>query len=429
MRRTGESWPAEVTHRLGAGARRTLWGTTVVAMVLTAAACSSSSKGSTGSASTSPGSGSSATGAPIKVGVICSCSGYSFAAGSAAVEDVYKAWVNTTNASGGINGHRIQLITEDDASNPGTSTTDAQTLISDHVDAIVDMSEVDTVWASAVQASKIPVVGWNVNNVPFYTNSDFFPEGETANSEVVAYVKTIKATGASDFGDLVCVESASCGQFEQGLKAVGQQLGVPLSFETDLSATSPNYTAQCLAAKQKNIRDLIVEDVTQIIARVATDCNQQGYDPTYVVGGGSYSPLMQTTPGLKKDTWDYFANLPSWDNVPEVQAMNKAVAKYYPGLEQKKNVWTESATQAWPAGILLEDAVKAGGLTASGTPSAAEITNGLYALKGDTLQGWSPPLTFTPGKPHPVNCWFTARVSNGVPSLLDNGHLTCSSGS
>jgi ABC-type branched-subunit amino acid transport system substrate-binding protein len=39
--------------------------------------------------------------------------------------EVYKAWVNTVNASGGINGHQIHLITEDDASNPGTSASEA----------------------------------------------------------------------------------------------------------------------------------------------------------------------------------------------------------------------------------------------------------------------------------------------------------------
>jgi len=43
---------------------------------------------------------------------------------SGSVVDVpaaYKAWVASVNASGGINGHKIELFTKDDASNPTTS--------------------------------------------------------------------------------------------------------------------------------------------------------------------------------------------------------------------------------------------------------------------------------------------------------------------
>ena len=78
---------------------------------------------------------------------------------------------------------------------------------------------------------------------------------------------------------------------------------------------------------------------------------------------------------------------------------------------------------------MLADAIKAGGLEANATPSSAEVVKGLESLKGDTLDGLSPPLTFTPGQPHPVDCWFTARLRNGVESLGNNGKLTCGTSS
>jgi hypothetical protein len=64
----------------------------------------------------------------------------------------------------------------------GTAITVAQALISGHVDAIVDVSETDTVWASAVQAADIPVIGVKANDEPSFTNPDFYPLGETGNS-------------------------------------------------------------------------------------------------------------------------------------------------------------------------------------------------------------------------------------------------------
>jgi branched-chain amino acid transport system substrate-binding protein len=123
----------------------------------------------------------------------------------------------------------------------------------------------------------------------------------------------------------------------------------------------------------------------------------------------------------------YDPNPPYRVNTPAHNTMNAAINKYYPGLEDNANIWSGSWPLAWPSGLLLEDAVKARGLGATGTPSAAEIVTGLESLKGDTLEGLLPPLTFAPGKPHSVDCWFTSQVLNGQPQLLDNGKLTCGS--
>ena len=104
------------------------------------------------------------------------------------------------------------------------------------------------------------------------------------------------------------------------------------------------------------------------------------------------------------------------------------VDKYYPGLRNNATAWGESDAMAWVSGLLLEDGIKAGGLTASATPTAAEILSGLNSLKGDSLNGMAPPLTFTAGKPHPLDCWFTTRLKNGVPSLVNGGKVTCENG-
>jgi branched-chain amino acid transport system substrate-binding protein len=40
----------------------------------------------------------------------------------------------------------------------------------------------------------------------------------------------------------------------------------------------------------------------------------------------------------------------------------------------------------------------------------------------------APPLTFTAGQPHTIDCWFTGKVINGTPSMVNNGQVTCSNG-
>jgi branched-chain amino acid transport system substrate-binding protein len=65
----------------------------------------------------------------------------------------------------------------------------------------------------------------------------------------------------------------------------------------------------------------------------------------------------------------------------------------------------------WAGGQLFAAAAKAAKLTPTSTP--ADVKKGLYALKGDTLDGIAPPLTFTPGKPAFPACYFAAEISGG----------------
>jgi branched-chain amino acid transport system substrate-binding protein len=428
--------------------RRFLVGTCALLTVAAVGGCSSSSKGTSSSptsssptsssqSSSSPSSSSQSstgsaaappTGAPIKVGLICECSGV-YASSSIAQVDVYKAWVNTVNASGGINGHPVDLKVMDDGGVTGTAVSDAQSLISDHVAAIADISVEDSAWASTVQAANIPVVGVQLPSVPFYTNPDFYPNGQTNNSAAYAVVATAKAAGATNLGVIYCAEAPTCSALVSLVKTAGQQLGVPVTYSASIAGTAPNYTAQCVAAQQAHVTALAVFDVAIPNIRLGTDCNRQGYDPIYLTEGYGYSTNQGQAPGLGKNMWSEYSLLPYWDNAPEVQTMNTAVDKYYPGLRNNVNYWQEGAASAWAAGILLDDAVKAGGLNATAAPSASEIVTGLDSLHGDTLDGWSPPLTFTAGQPHPVECWFTAHIQNAVPSLTNNGKLSCQNGS
>src|SRR6516164_4865895 len=73
----------------------------------------STSAASTSTASTSTSGGAAASGSPIRLGSICSCSGPE-AAVIANAGKVITAWANTVNASGGINGHPVKVYVKDD---------------------------------------------------------------------------------------------------------------------------------------------------------------------------------------------------------------------------------------------------------------------------------------------------------------------------
>ena len=86
---------------------------------------------------------------PINIGLICSCTG-PYASSLVGDEATYKAWASATNAAGGINGHKVHVFFSDDLTNPATSRSEVETMITaDHVVAITDDSGFDTAWEMA----------------------------------------------------------------------------------------------------------------------------------------------------------------------------------------------------------------------------------------------------------------------------------------
>jgi branched-chain amino acid transport system substrate-binding protein len=336
--------------------------------------------------------------------------------------DVYKTFVNQANAAGGIDGHPIQLNIMDDAASPAKSVAEINQLISDKVDGIFDISFLDSAWATKVQASGIPVVGGNVADEAFDMYSDFYPEGETQDSETAASVAAAQDSGAKTLGILYCSEAPTCQQSAVADKADGLKAKMSVPFSEQAASTAPNYTAQCLAAKQAGVQALVLLYAPAVAKTIAASCSQQNYNPTYVMEGGAISiKAFAPLAGIGQDLVGPFQEVPSFSTMPAIAQMNAAVNKAYPTLEGNIDAWTELGTSAWASGLLLEDAVKAGGGV-----SSADLVNGLNSLKSDTLGGIAPPLTFSAGQPHPVDCWYTAALKKGTPSMLNGGKVSCS---
>jgi branched-chain amino acid transport system substrate-binding protein len=359
--------------------------------------------------------GAAAAKTPIKIGLICSCTGPL----SGSVVDVppaYKAWVASVNASGGINGHKIELITKDDASDPTTSVADVQSFVTgDHVVAIVDATTNDAAWATYVQQQKVPVVGMDTSSEPYYTNPDFYPEGQTEDSLFSGIIQAVKQAGGAGtkFALFYCAEAVQCQEGIAPLQAAAKGAGESVVATLEVSASAPSYTAQCLAAKQAGATVIFTADAQQVDEKIIQDCYAQGYKPKVVIDGEVLLPSFTTTAGIDQATYFTVPNFPYFVNTPAIKAMNKAFDKYAPGLRKDVN-YGEFSMEAWVAGLMFQAAASAGHLGANGkAPTAAALITGLNSLNGTTLGGLVPPLHFQAGKPHPIDCWYYALLKNG----------------
>jgi branched-chain amino acid transport system substrate-binding protein len=356
----------------------------------------------------------------ISIGYVCGCSG-PLAAATEETPLALKAWEKSVNASGGINGHKINIIVKDDAANPTTSLADAKTFVtSDHVVALIDSSSVDATWSDFAKQQGVPVIGITSSSLPFITNSDFFAEGQTEDKLFPSIIGAAKKTGGKNIALFYCAEAATCQEGVAPLKAEATAENFPLVYDTSISASAPSYAAQCLAAKQAGATSLFIADATTVIASVAASCAQQGFDVPIVVDGESLAPSFATQAGIKTDTIFENLNVPFFAKTPGVKAMNTAFKKYAPGLTSSSN-FNEVTVEAWVTGLLIGAAAKAGNVGAHGTPTAAQELSGLYKISGTNLGGMAPTLTFKKGVPNAVDCW------QGY-TLLKNGKFSTPGG-
>ncbi len=383
----------------------------IAATFVVATACSSSNKSSTnsstvpsgGSVTTAPGT--EATGTPYTVGVISSDTGVG--GSSSDVPTTVHNWVDYTNAHGGINGHPVKLMYFDDGDNAAKAAAAAQSIISAHALAILAASFVDNAFQKAADAAKVPVISLTGSgqSILYLVDPNFFANSTTVLANVYAQVYTAKYAGAKSMAYLYCAEDPNCAQAVPLAKKDAQALGVDLNYTASVSAAAPNYTAQCLAAKSAGSQAMfIAASSASAIERVAADCAHQDYNPIQVTASGTVPDSALTKPGFghvigEVNTFPSFLS-----NTPATQLFHQVMDGYLPKALRPTVV---SAT--W-TGMEMFKAVSA---NAGDQPSTSAIYQGLYGLNGSTLGGLAPNLTFKPGQPNQINCFYMVESTTG----------------
>lgn len=396
-----------------------------VLAVLLLGACGSSSPGNSAKGlapASSTVAGSSPAGAAITLGTICSCSGLE-AGQLSALGRVAQAWASSVNAGGGINGHPVKLIAMDDGANPATSLQDAKQLVEqDHVMAIVgETSLVDATWASYVAAHGIPVVGGASFETPFLTNPDFFPSGTQLLVNQFGVIQLAKETGATHVGVMYCAESPVCASLVPLASGAAKLYGLQAT-ATKVAATAPSYTATCLAAKSAGVNALYVADNYSVVQRFIDGCAQQGYKQPVVNTAAGFSNTWLADPNLNGTKLSAFDANPLDTSFAPVAHFQDALKRYAPGLISSSQ-FNPDAILPWAGGELFAAAAAAAHITPTST--GADVKKGLYALKNETLGGLAPPLTFTPGKPAFIACYFAQEIKGGKYTSLNGNLPTC----
>ncbi len=388
-------------------------------LAVTVAACGSDSDdgtadaGSTTAAETGADTTTAAapTGEPLVIGSICSCSG-AVSATTAAIPDVFKAWEERTNANGGINGHPVEVVVIDDALDAATTTKAIKELVEQkNVIAIVgETSNLDSLWENYVKNRGIPVVGAMVPNVSFEKNPVFFPQGAQNPAQVFGIVQHAKEEGTTKIAALYCAESPSCATYGKLFEEEGRIVGgVELVSWQKITATQPNYTAQCLAAKEAGADMLVTLHSSPIVVSVAEDCANQGYTPAQANLSFVPGPEWKDDPNLQ-GVVTFTPNQSLWDeSIPATKEFQEALDEYAPGTQDRPE-FNPSNASVWASAEIFKLAAERAKLTPQSTP--ADVMKGLHTFKDETLDGLTAPLTYPEGPPQLVPCVFVSAIEN-----------------
>lgn len=397
---------------------RVLLGTTVLIAMVSLGGCSSGAPAASGQ-----GPGTPAAGNAIPVGVIGSYTSGALATLESGTRETSVAWADAVNAAGGIDGRPIHLYIEDDQANAAQALQAAKTLIEqDHVVAIVgEASQSAAPWAAYVQSTGVPVVGGSTFDAQDLSNPDFFGVGGNLASTFYGITALAKQAGRK-FGDLYCAETPACAVNTALIKSFGAELGGPeLAYSSPVSTTAPDFTAQCQGLRDSGVNSYSIGTVTEVIRKTAAECLQQGLSVPLILADVVDANAVQD-PAFT-DTEVVSTLVPYFDTtLPAMRAFRAALSKYAPSVGGSAAPLSNSILQVWVSGVLFEAAVKAAG---HGPVTAASVKQGLYSLKGDTLNGLTVPLSFESGKVSLHNCYFTYSIRNGKAQETGGVKPTC----
>jgi branched-chain amino acid transport system substrate-binding protein len=400
------------------------------------AACSSSSSSSssgsasasaTGSASaaaapSASATGSAATGTPIVIGSVGT-----YTEGAGEFNDPGKpaieAWASWVNAHGGINGHPVKLIVEDNQGDQAQAVSMVKQLVQqDHVIAFVSNQDgsLNEGYASYLDQQKIPVVGGSVFTLqPWVSDPMFYPEGLTAIQDMSSLAISAKV------GSLACSEASQCAAANGLAKAVFDGAGINDVYAGLVSSTATDYTASCIAAEQAGVKGLIMLVPTASEGQViAGDCQRQNYTPSYIIPGEAIGAGYLATAAFN-NAFTSAPTLPWFSTAPAMSDFDAAMKEYAPSLNLNSSSVQEplTATDAWVSGLMFQEAVKLSGAT--GIPTSADILAGLKKFKNETLGGMAAGLTFTDPTNKTEGCFFTIKIVKQQFTLPNGATPAC----
>jgi branched-chain amino acid transport system substrate-binding protein len=366
-----------------------------------------------------------AAGAPVVIGNVGT---YSGPAGSSLADlpEGVQAWVKYINDRGGVNGHPVKLVAADDGSDPARHRSLVQQLVeTEKVIAFIANGEVLTGGGSVDYLTQkgIPVIGNEGGSDWFYSSPTYFPPAPTGRTYWPAVASSVvevaRERGLKKWASITCTEASTCADADNIWHSKGEARSVGLDpvYRARASIAQPDFTAECLNARNAGAEIVtLVLDASSVL-RVAASCVRQGYRPLFTEVAASSKTEHAASPNLADNLVASIGTFVWTDGSTPAAAEFQAAMKRYLGKAPGAG-----HAIAWQAAKVFEKAT----VTLGDAASPKAVLDGLYGLRDDTLGGLSMPLTFSRGKVAVRRiCWATDVTRKGAWVPFNQGRISC----
>jgi branched-chain amino acid transport system substrate-binding protein len=324
-----------------------------------------------------------------------------------------QTWAKSVNSQGGLNGHEVRILVYDDGGDGARYRAAIQNAVeAKKVIAFVQMGGGLHGESGSVQYltdKRIPVIGSEGVTAGFYQSPMYFPQASHHHALVRSWVystaEQVLPKGKSKLGLLYCAESPECTEVYETFAKTAESVGLQVVHHSQASIAQPDFTADCLAARNAGVEVLFIVLVSSTINRVADSCGRQSYHPIFAAGASIIDDAFKSNTNL-----DGFVG--SSQVFPYFQAGTEATDEFQAAMRRfgGSAVRGLGSATGWTSGKLLE---KAGGALPE-PPTSDALLRGLWSLRDESLGGITQSVTFEENKPaRPMACWFNIALVKG----------------
>lgn len=369
--------------------------------------------------------GGTASGEPIVIGTVGWFSGpvgVAFAPMPRAVQ----AWAAQINANGGLDGRPVKVIVRDSQGDGAQERSHTRELIEEHGAVALVASAIVTGnipgWADQLEKLKVPAIGghcakgWN-------DSAMLFNQCPSLDSWIYGMVELGAKYGkGKKLGGLFCEVGGMCDDIPNRLydKGYAKRAGLDPVYRARISLTQPDFTSECIQARNAGVELMIVVGDPNTAERAASSCKRQNFTPQFLQPAALVGGDAPTQPGLE----NVLTPMPTFPfaglSTPAFKEFQAAWQQYGGGRPP-----SGAASHGWAAAKIFEHAARAA-LKKDGEITSKNLLEQLYGMKNQRFGGLTVPLTFNESSGTTgADCIFYMQAKGGKWTAPIGGDPHC----
>jgi ABC-type branched-subunit amino acid transport system substrate-binding protein len=347
----------------------------------------------------------SVTDTEIVLGNISTISGPIAGFGQTGVNAV-KAYVAYVNATGGVCGRQLRLLTGDDRLDAGSNRAETQRLAEQVFGFVGGVTVVDNGGAQVLAGTNIPDVNLAIGNDRKRLPNNFSPNPinpDEPGNQAGAIMQYFAAQGVTSAA-VIWPAQADARDSGQGYIEDLQAAGITNVDTYEVAITETNYVNVAQQIENKGSELIITTLEVSGMARLAQAFEQIGYDPRVpFYGAQAYGgQFLELAGGAADGTTLAITHATFDDDVPMMRTFLEWYARVAPGSDPDF-----FAVMSWAATDMLVRAL----IAAGGAPTRDAVLEGLRAQNEYTGDGFMAPRN--PAAKRMGNCFAIVRAEGG----------------